>query len=323
MFLGTCLAETPVCGWATSAQTRPHTHSDRSLNKPALQNHPCQHCSRATSTKRASALRMLASASIHLSSLHQPCSSCCLPGLCHAMQLWTVGPEDLCEPRGSKGKPGLACLLCHCFLSYLVCFVFLFSSSYSLSAFVLSIIVLSIFFVSSCLITILFHHFCMVLFSSGFWYFSVSYLLLYFLFFFLNFYHYIFSSSFFASSFLLICVLGQSSACIEKLWIFPAPPSLARDGRHDFKQRRIPVGVHGDGMAISQVARTGSKSVLAAGCYCFTVAVRGGIGRMSLRHGLNHPSAKIPFAGCALLPTLRRLVSTHGAGVDGSIIAHF
>ena len=57
-------------------------------------------------------------------------------------------------------------------------------------------------------------------------------------------------------------MLGGSSDCIGKFWAdFPPPACLANDGRHDFRQRCIPVAVHGDGVAISQVARTGSKKV--------------------------------------------------------------
>ena len=43
--------------------------------------------------------------------------------------------------------------------------------------------------------------------------------------------------------------------------LFPAPACLERDGKHDFRQKRTPLAVHGDGVAISQVARTGSKKV--------------------------------------------------------------
>ena len=57
-------------------------------------------------------------------------------------------------------------------------------------------------------------------------------------------------------------VLAGSSDSIGKFWAdFPAPACLASDGRHDFRKRWIPVAVRGDGVAISQVARTGSKKV--------------------------------------------------------------
>ena len=56
--------------------------------------------------------------------------------------------------------------------------------------------------------------------------------------------------------------LQNGSDSIGKFWVdFPAPACLARDGRHDFRQKCIPLAVHGDGVAISQVARTGSKKV--------------------------------------------------------------